>query len=492
MTEQDLSQFDQDEYIDVRGILSNYIRQTLKRWYIPLLLVIVVTSGLLVLKKMSLNTWYSETVYYSVTKTSGVYMDATIAARLAAGIPSITATNDFRNELLNEVGVEEIPGDYSFSAYATASANLFTVTLTCDDDEYITDLMDAFIILYPSWANLTVGNCMLTVTDRSDLSGYAFSEWSKKKVIVFGFAGGAFAWLMIVTIILMLSRKVYGQNEMERILNAPCLGMVPEVHKKERRKSQKETLLISNEQIDEGYLQAMRALRTRIERVIHKNKGQVFLLTSTYPQEGKSLLTLNIAMALQQHGKRVVVVDADMRGSGIRRILKIDENQKGLSDFMFSEDNSIENIVISKGNITVVPAGTKKEDMASILNAEQMDYLLTVLKKQADIILIDTPPADYFGDALVLSEFTDGVFFLVRTDYAEVKDIRKCVDPFYQQRKVLGYILNRVKKPILPDEYGYGYKYSYGYRNYYYGSNYGYGDKKSRKRKHRNIDVSDL
>lgn len=470
MNNQDQSLFDQEEYIDVKGILGNYIRQTFKRWYIPLLLVVVIIGGLFVMKKMSLNTWYSETVYYSVSRTNGVYMDAQIASRLAAGVPAITSTQDFKKDLKKSINIDNIPCYYSFSAYETESANLFTVTLTCDDFDYTPILMDAFILVYPSWANLTVGNCILTVTDRSDLSGYAFSEWSTKKVVFFGFAGGIFIWMIIVTIILIISRKVYGENEMEKILNSPCLGMIPEVHKKERNKSKRETLLISNDQIDEGYLQAIRGLRTRIERAIFKKQGQVFLITSSYPQEGKSLLTLNIAMALQQHGKTVVVVDADMRGSGIRRILKVEENQIGLSDYMCTPHVKGNDIIITKENLDIIPAGTKREDFASILNSERMEHLLEVLKEYADIILIDTPPADYFGDALVLSEFTDGIFFLVRTDYAEAKEIKKCVEPFYQSGKVLGYILNRVKKPILPDEYGYGYKYSYGYRNYYYGT----------------------
>lgn len=464
--------YDSDEYINVGMLIRDYIR-ILKKTWILLILLIVGSVGLLYLYNGSKlqEPSYNAIIYYSVECGTSLDTNKNIAKRLANGVSSMIETPDFQQNLAETMEMESIPARVWCLAQATDSSNLFNITLSCTDPELINPIMEAFEEVYPTWAIKSIGNCKLTIMDEAESTGINYSLWSKKKIAGYGLIAACGLWLILATIMILTNRKIHNQAEMYQVIEAECLGTIPEVKKKARKNSKKEPLLISNKNVDTGYLQSIRTSRDIIERQIRKGK-KVFLFTSTMAGEGKSLLTVNLAYALAHRGKKVVIIDGDIYRGGISELLSIPEDEQGLADYLCQAANRQINVV-KKDKLYVIPSGIRKKEGQSKLNAKTIAGLVDGLKKRADVILIDTPPSGILGDALAFTESVDEAIYIIRSNYASVKDIRKGIQPYYQAGKLGGYILNRVVEAVHDSHGRYGYGYGYGYSRYRYG-NYGY------------------
>lgn len=482
MRTEEYTSYDEEEFINVGLIFRDYFRVLKRTWLLLIVLVSICIGGLYLYNGSRFQEpSYNATIYYSVESVPNLDINKVIAKRLANGISSMIATNDFRAEICKELGLIEMNARFWCNAKATDSSNLFQVTLSCTDSNLINKLMKAFETVYPAWVIKSIGNSKLVVTDEAESIGINYSLWSKKKILAYGLAAAAFLWFMMATLYVITHRRIHNQAEMYQVIDAECLGTMPEVKKKRRRKSKRSPLLISNKNVDTGYLQSVRTCRDLLERDMRRGK-KVFMFTSTMPAEGKTLLTVNLAYALAHRGKTVAVVDGDIYRAGINSLLDIPAKTEGLTDFLCSEKKNQIGIY-KKDSLYIIPVGTRRESVQNHMNSKNMQQFIESMKEHVDVILIDTPPAGMFGDALVFTEAVDEIIYVIRGDYAAVKDIKKGIQPFFQSQKLGGYILNRIVEAVHDNQgrYGYGYsRYRYGYSGYHrYG--YHYGDDKTKE-----------
>ena len=145
---------------------------------------------------------------------------------------------------------------------------------------------------------------------------------------------------------------------MKKITSKGCISVLPEVTVKKRNRSKRVQLMISNKRVDWGYKQSVLSAQSRINLQMEKNDQKVLLVTSTLPQEGKSIFSVNLALAEIQNGKKTVLIDGDLRNPSVGRIFGFDGKAKGLSDF-FDGRVGAEEIIVNSGNLSVISAGTR-------------------------------------------------------------------------------------------------------------------------------------
>ncbi len=208
---------------------------------------------------------------------------------------------------------------------------------------------------------------------------------------------------------------------------------------------------------------------------------QTIMITSRYPMEGKSFISMNLMRTLARLGKRVVLVDTDMRASGIRNRYGIrfpaGAKKNGLSDYLAGRCELDEAAYATDiEDAFLIPAGYEAPNPLRLLESERMKEALTILRDEFDVVLIDTPPAGLLVDAMALAKYCDGALIVVsyrrgkRSDIGNItRDIQKtgC--------KVLGAVLNNVNfKSFANRQYYYksdryssytSKKYSYRYGN---------------------------
>ena len=465
-----------DEYINVSELIFDYIRFLTTKWYVLVVLLAIAIGAALISVRMDKTEYYSASAYYSLQRTSNLYTDASITSRVARCVPAITSIREFQQELNEHLDADMPRGYYQFEAEASTDSNLFSVTVFTNNTEYANALIMAFEEIFPAWLNRSIGNTMITLNDEVFSEGENLYTVATRRKFTMALMAACFAWFVIATLRIILIRRVHGEADMSQIVDVNCLGIMPEAVKKQRGNSTKEVLLVDNEHIDQNFLQAVRATATRIETMLSKEKKQTIMITSTLPNEGKSVFTMNLAMILRHRGKSVLVIDTDFHHSGIVRMFKFTEETVGLSDYLKKKVDS--NDIFRKENgVFLIPAGTIVTEDCLYVNKKKLNLLLESLKQHMDVILIDTPPTAKYSEALSVSEVVDGVIYMVRGEYGDIKEIKKNIEPYIANGKLCGYVLNYVSHS--GSFYGYGNRYS-KYHNYkgkygYYNSRYGYG-----------------
>ena len=233
--------------------------------------------------------------------------------------------------------------------------------------------------------------------------------------------------------------------------------------------------------------EAYRLLRTNIFFTLpDENKCRVIGVTSSISGEGKTTTSINLSYSLAKAGKKVLLIDGDMRLPSVGKIMGIEEKQ-GLSNFLVSSKEMIISPIKSGvlDNWYIMTSGDIPPNPSELLGSKRMKLLIDTLSTGFDFIIIDLPPVNIVIDALVVTPVLDGIAVVVREDYTDTKSLKQCIRQLkMSEAKILGFIMNASRNNQAKRKYGYRYyrrryskysKYSnYGY-NYGYGYGYGYG-----------------
>jgi len=207
-------------------------------------------------------------------------------------------------------------------------------------------------------------------------------------------------------------------------------------------------------------------LRTSIHQLKTTKNHKTFMLTSSIDSEGKTLTSINLAVAMARdiNNKSVLLIDADMRKGKVAKYLGI-PNHPGLSDFLLGKAE-INEIVMNPGidNLAVVTAGKTPRNPSELLNSRKMKDLLAAFRSQYDYILIDTPPVISLTDACILGPIVDAAILVVEAGRTQ-RDMAKNSEKNLIQAgvNVVGFVMTKIEHH-LP---GYLSKYMKQYDSYY-------------------------
>lgn len=194
--------------------------------------------------------------------------------------------------------------------------------------------------------------------------------------------------------------------------------------------------------------ESFRSLRTYIRQLglVQGNGGKVLLFTSAAGGEGKTTILSNLAVSFVQDGKKVAVVDCNLRHPGLHTVFGV-EGSEGLAAYLSGLEESED--IIGYGNLanlSVIPAGRSSVSPPDLLGSDKMTALLDELRGTHDLILLDSPPAINYSDARILAAQVDGVILVARYGKSKRESIRK-VKTLMEQAgsQIIGIAMNQTK-----------------------------------------------
>jgi len=282
-----------------------------------------------------------------------------------------------------------------------------------------------------------------------------------------------------------IDNTVVSLPEIEEITGAAVLAVIPDFKgstssKKIRgEKSAQETALQAERSTawvishpTSIVSEAFRVLRTGIFLSRPGGMPRTLLVTSSVPGEGKSTVTFNLAAAIAQNGRKVIILEADMRRPTLKRYLGVTGDiglSNVLTDLVPLDDAIIHGV--GTANLDILPGGPVPPLPAELLGSVKFDSVLRELRSRYDIVLIDSPPALILTDAIAIALKVDAVIWIVRAGTATRPHLVRAAQQIHRSRlPFIGYVLNGLDSRI--DPYGYGYSY-YGYDAKRYGAYYG-------------------
>jgi len=311
------------------------------------------------------------------------------------------------------------------------------------------------------------------------------------KILLVALVGGLGSGFGLAFLSQLVDNKVQSIKDVEDILGVPFLGGIPYwAH------SGLESAIrpIVTEEHSTGAIEAYRALRTSVISELNKQHEKILMITSADSREGKTLTALNMSIMVAQMGKRVLVIDMDLRRGRLHRSLGLDR-EPGVTDVL-REDGSLKDIIQPARieNLYVAPSGSGIDDSAELLQSSDIVQLLVDVQDDYDYIIIDTSPVLRVTDTVILATQGIGqVLYVARVNHTPKPMIRYSLD-MLKDANILGLVMNSIEMHKISSLY-YAYQYpNYAYYSnaYTYGYNYYYYDEKGGSgRRHRRGGFSD-
>jgi non-specific protein-tyrosine kinase len=285
----------------------------------------------------------------------------------------------------------------------------------------------------------------------------------------------------IVFLIEFLDDSIRDPMEITRLWGLPVLGMIVSFN------SSNGNALITAKQARSPVSEAFRSLRTNLQFASIDAPIKTLLITSPSPEDGKSTIVTNLANVIAQSGFRSVVVDADLRRPKIHRLLQL-SNRMGLSDEFIRPQNSLNGSVQSTefNNLYAMTSGSLPPNPSELMGSDKMLEILSVLKNEYDLVLLDTPPALVVTDANVLATRVDGVLLVIRPTVTKRAAVKHVIEQLRQvNANIVGVVFNDVN--VRRSHYYYrGYYYSKYGKGYHYSESYGDSSPEHQKLESRN------
>ncbi len=273
--------------------------------------------------------------------------------------------------------------------------------------------------------------------------------------------------------------KVISLDAIKKRINSPILGVIPfeseaEDHSIKNKKSPL-TKIVVNNHAKSRIAEAFKKIRASL-KYAHASNFKTFATTSTISGEGKTFVLTNLASVYAQLGKRVVIVDLDLRKPRIAKSFKL-KNHIGMSTILCSHEDYKQYVQKVDGleNIDFITSGPIPPNPSELILSHRFDEILNQIKEDYDYVFIDTPPVGLVNESIEIINKVDIPIYIIRANYSKI-DFISNIKIINDQLKnnTLYTIVNHFgsgASSYVNSSYGYGYGYSYGY-------GYGYGSRK--------------
>lgn len=394
----------------------------------------------------------------------------------------ILNTRDTLNDVIDyaEADVSYKQLKKMISAEAVDSTEIFQVVVTSPDPKEAETLANAIAYILPKRISTIIEGSSAQIVESAVVAANPSSP-SYSKNTMLGLLVGMVLSAGAVILWVMLDTTIRKEDDVTQNCRYPILAAVPDMDapskggydytydrdkKKAALQAGKKPALIGSD-ISFAAAEAYKLLRTKLQFAFADgNESHVIGVSSSLSGEGKSLSAVNLAYSMSQLGKRVVLIDCDMRRPTLAEKLKI-QKKPGLSNFLTGQSRLEDlfqncNIKNDENAFLVITAGPNPPNPIELLSSNRMAKFLEGLRTICDYVILDLPPVGEVSDALAVAKYTDGMLLVVRQDHCERAILSDTVRQFeFVDAKLLGVVYN------CSTDSGKGY-----YKKYYNKKNY--------------------
>lgn len=374
------------------------------------------------------------------------------------------------------------------TAEAVNETEIFQVVVTSPDPVEAEKIASAISHILPKRISNIIEGTSARIVDTAVVP-YKPSSPNYTKNTMIGFLAGFVLMMIIVILQEAFDVTIRTEEDMEQVCKHPVLASVPDMgapskggyysygYGNKRRSTQKRSAsshtqapVLFGGNISFAASEAYKLLRTKLQfSFTDESASRIIGVSSALSGEGKSLSAVNLAYALSQLDKRVILIDCDMRRPTLAEKLSI-RKLPGLSGYLTGQHNleeMIQNCNLKKEETAfqVITAGQNPPNPIELLSSEKMTKFLKLLRQKYDYIILDLPPVGEVSDAMAVAKETDGILLVVRQNYCDRVVLKEAVRQFaFIDAKILGVVYNCTTENS--GRYGQGYYKRY-YRRYY-------------------------
>ena len=291
-----------------------------------------------------------------------------------------------------------------------------------------------------------IKNVVLDVLQKPAIPLAPSSPNPARRYTMLGFLAGLALAVLYVAYFSYLKDTVKNSREASSKIAARLLGTIYHEKKGRERKDTKRTsMIVLNPILSFKYTESCRMAASRVQSRMDRKGAKTLLVTSVAENEGKSTVASNIALAMAQEGKKVLLIDADFRKPSLYKIFEVDEEQTTNFIEILRSGEGLENSIIhlDKYPLYFILNNTNTGTIEDVLANNRFSTLLRYARERFDYVILDTAPMGMVPDAEGIASFCDASLIVVREDTILARNINDALDTLNDTRaKVLGIIFN--------------------------------------------------
>lgn len=260
-----------------------------------------------------------------------------------------------------------------------------------------------------------------------------------------------------IYIINLFKTKISNRSELEKLSSVSIIGEIV--------KNVESNQIVVNSQLNTGIGEMFRSLRNNLNFIFSYKNHQIILITSTTSGEGKTFISINLALTFALSGAKVLLVETDIRNPRFKNYIN-PKTKDGLTNFLVTEDDNWENYIKKTeldSNLDIIHAGTIPPNPNELMMKPLMKQFLFEAKEKYDIVILDTAPVGLVSDTFLISGFADACLYVVRENVTP-KDAVNFINMQKEENKLKNMYLV-LNGSSLNASYKYGYGKAYGYEN---------------------------
>ncbi len=448
----------------------------------------VIAAALILAMSVSLYfDWFHQDVYsgnmtYAITsrRTSFVSGTNTAAAKEVASLLSEMLETDMVTRRIRgyDPRLEAFSG--TITASQVSSTNFVVISVEDSSPERIFLALQAIIEISPELTDYVAENCVVQIIRNPQVGTAPINSVNVRAYSLLAGLGGAAAMAAVLCWFCIRRETIQTRSGARRMLAAPILASVQRERGRTLRsllKKSRRPLQVFAPTTSFAYTEQINTICTRLEQEAATAGSRIFLFTGVSENEGKSTVAANVAAALALMGKKVALVDCDLRNPSLNQFFDEPYSAPLPLNLLLSQPLTQERLaqcvqVHPTLGLTMLFSLRADRRCAELLAGRPMAQLIKALGG-FEFVILDTPPMGYFADAESLARLADASVLVVRQDATPAPDVNDHIDVLRScHAGFLGVVLNRMTASLTE---GYGYGYGYGSR-YGYGGHYGYGD----------------
>ncbi|NDI48577.1 polysaccharide biosynthesis tyrosine autokinase [Goekera deserti] len=437
-------------------------------WWLPVAGLVVGALTALAVSLLQTPQYTSQTQLFvsttDSTSTSDVFQGSQFSQQRVTSYAQLLTGEELARRVIDRLGLDLTPGELSSAVTATAVTDTVLINITVTDPsaqraQQVGDALGSEFTTFAAELEATDANGIspvkVTVTDTADLPTVPSSPLTTRNVALGGLVGLLVGAALAIARV-RLDRTVKDAEEATELAGAPVIGVVL-----------KDDMLATRHVIERNstapIAESYRQLRTNLQFLHVDEPPKVIMISSAVPSEGKTTVAVNLALSLAEAGRRVVLVEGDLRRPRVTRYLGM-VGGVGLTNILASTAE-LDDVLqpYGDGDLRVLASGPTPPNPSELLASSHMFKVIDDLRGTNDFVLIDAPPLLPVADASGLAVLVDGVVLSIRygsTRKEQLQQTKATLDRV--GARTLGIILNIVPpKAEISSAYGYGYNYGY-------------------------------
>lgn len=476
--------------LDLREILHIL---SVRWWIVAVFFIISVTITGIVTFKMIDPVYRAETSLFVGKESDKIASldlgEFNLNKSLVTDYRQIILSRLVSKEVISEIGLDMTVDDFQKKVDVTTiqDSRLFKISFESTDPKLAMDVANALarVIIEKAKDIIEVKN--VQVVDTAELPEKPVKPSKAQNMAIAGILG-IMVGIGVVLLIEYMDYTIKNAKDVEKHLGLVTIGEIPlfagekrntkkrstSSGKSARRKEAAHDGASPNVHLSPSLIsvldpkapasEAYRSLRTNIGYSGVDKQMQLIMLTSPGPAEGKSTTSANIAVGLAQSGKKVLIMDCDLRKPRIHKYFSL-PNDVGVTDIIIKNCpyNSAIKTTDTVSNLSIMCSGSIPPNPTEILESQKMAGLITSLRDDFDLIIIDTPPIGQLADGAIIAGYSDGVILVVASGESNIDMAVHAKEALeHVNAKVIGTVLTKISKSTSGSYYHY-----YNYDKYY-------------------------